>query len=858
MSGYLSRAACRGRRPVSFSNYNGYARPLLLGRLLQDRGVARFIVAPDGYGKTSLAVEYAETMFSWTHVFWLAAQSPCFIRDLDGGNMADVLAACDDKAALVVFDDIPALSPARAKVFSGVIDKLMKAGCEVLVTCRPTCDALDALQRDRILLSACDLLLDDDELDAVRSPEERMRKLSAQVSAARRIPCLAWPGEGPHAADQARERFAGVALADDLPNDFLLVVASCLVLGYGSRETLRPFAPMNDSQLAELIEDYPHVSFDSALDRFETPSLDVDALAAALKKCLPQIARLSPYESSDQLVRAWADVLVERGDPARACDLVRAVYPRSKNVSWLVQHAYELVRQACFMPVLRLVQLNTRPKGEDKRKLHALEMLCRRFLGDPEGSMRRAKLCAFDEAATLDVRVMGLIAVAQGDDRVLAERAQGELARIVQAGAAGGARDRWTMLAEAQCKNSQGLPALAAWWHEHQQGGTDPDVLCIVAAWLFSHMGPTPEIVEQGCAVAVRSCERYVRERLLELNQQGLDFFTASAGLAVEEAHQRGMRYDSGPLEATSVMALRDVELKVLAQRHQFEEQCRADQLARSDWAFAHPDALLVREMPGWDFKRERNVPILTLRLFGCFDASIGGVPIDKRRFSRRNTRSLLVVLAVNAGHEVARDSVVSTMWPGRSLEAGKKNFYAVWSNLRDALSLPDGTCPYLQRHQFGCSLDGHYVRSDVERLEEICRELLFGIPDVEQWSLLFAELDRDYSYELMPSERKNPLVNQARTDYRNRLVDALVAATASIVDAGTPQWGTWFARAALKHDETREDAYVALMRAQIASNQRTAAMTTFLKCRQVLNDRLGIDPSAEARNLYDSLLDSE
>lgn len=856
MSGYLSRAACRGRRPVPFSNYNGYARPVLLGRLLQDRGVARFIVAPDGYGKTSLAVEYAETMFSWTHVFWLAAQSPCFIRDLDSGDMADAIAACDDKAALAVFDDVPALSPARAKAFSAVLDTLMKAGCEVLVTCRPACDTLAGLQRDRILLSARDLLLDDDELDAARSADERLRQPSPQVTAVGRIPCLVWPSEGPHARQQAHERFAGQALDDDLPNDFLLVVASCLVLGQGSREQLRPFAPMTDEQLEELLEDCPHVSFDSAFDRFETPAIAIDDLAVALKKRLSQIARQSPFESSERLVCAWADALVARGNSDRACDLVRAAYPRNKNADWLVSHAEELVRQACFMPVYRLLQLNTRPKGENKRKLHALETLCRRMLGDPEGALRRAKLCAFDEGASIDVRVIGLVTVVKDGGGALDERAYSELERIAGLNA-GSVDGKWVLLAQAQCNNRQGTAALARWWRERQRTGTDASVLCIAAAWLFEGMGPTPEIAEQGCASAVRSCERYVRERVAELSQRGLDFFTASAGLAVEEAHQRGMRYEGGPLEAASLMALRDVELRVLAQRRQFDEQLRADQLARSDWAFGHPDALLVREVPAWDFKRERNVPILTLRLFGCFDASIGGVPIDKRLFSRRNTRSLLVVLAMNAGREVARDAVVSAMWPGRSLESGKKNFYAVWSNLRDALSLPDGTCPYLQRHQFGCSLDGNYVRSDVARLDEICRELLFGVPDVGHWSMLFAELDRDYSYELMPSERKNPLVNQARIDYRNRIVDALVSATASIIDAGTPQWGIWFARAALKHDDTREDAYVALMRAQIASNQRTAAMATFLKCRQVLNDRLGIDPSAEARDLYDSLLES-
>ena len=86
----------------------------------------------------------------------------------------------------------------------------------------------------------------------------------------------------------------------------------------------------------------------------------------------------------------------------------------------------------------------------------------------------------------------------------------------------------------------------------------------------------------------------------------------------------------------------------------------------------------------------------------------------------------------------------------------------------------------------------------------------------------------------------------------------SIVAATASITDAGTPQWGIWFARAAIERERTREDAYVALMRAQIAAEQRTAAIMTYHKCRKILAEELGVDPSPEVQALYQSLIDAE
>ena len=54
-------------------------------------------------------------------------------------------------------------------------------------------------------------------------------------------------------------------------------------------------------------------------------------------------------------------------------------------------------------------------------------------------------------------------------------------------------------------------------------------------------------------------------------------------------------------------------------------------------------------------------------------------------------------------------------------------------------------------------------------------------------------------------------------------LVDALIGATRRLIDVGEAQWGVWFARMALSHDNLREDACMALMKAQVASAQRTA-----------------------------------
>ena len=81
MPEFLKKASCRGRRPLHLVPRRQIPRPNLIAKLLRERHVARFIVAPDGFGKTGLAMEYADTVFSFEQ--WsgstAAARASCAI-----------------------------------------------------------------------------------------------------------------------------------------------------------------------------------------------------------------------------------------------------------------------------------------------------------------------------------------------------------------------------------------------------------------------------------------------------------------------------------------------------------------------------------------------------------------------------------------------------------------------------------------------------------------------------------------------------------------------------------------------------------------------------------------------------------
>lgn len=851
-STYISKAACRGYRPSKFASHMGRQRPHLIARLAKERATARFIVAPDGYGKTSLAIDYAETMFAWMHVFWLNAQSPCFIRDLDAACIAKACRRVDPEARLIVIDDLPQLDADRAQQLSHEIDELLSHGCEVVVSCVPSCNLLGGFQVDRVQIGARDLLLNDEEVDAVRTEEERVRLASMLVPAAGRVPVLAW-----NAQPAAVAAFVSGCLGEGLPADLLLAACSAFALQRGDLSEVAGMGPVDLQLVADALGDYPHLGFDVETGRFEAPVIDADVLARAAKGRIEAIVGRSRFESRDDLVRAWAETLLERGSSAeRACDIVRAFCPVKRRAQWLVQHVDELARQGCFNATMRLVRSLKGGQFEGRERMLGIEALCRRMLGDDDGSIRCAKRCAFGTGFPQDVRAIGLLIVARlgsGELRKQATSALMEWAMPLLANPYE-AMPWQNALVAAWGARQRGVDSLADTWKALHDSGVEDRTLCLVASWLFTCVC---EIYAEGASYgseALEEAERFVRARLTSEEAAPADFFAASAGLSMEEAHMKGMVYYGGPLEASILLSLRRVEMGMIVQRREFEQALRDEQVRRSNIL---PEGPLYGRRQAVVPAEQHAVPTLELKMFGRLDVFVGGIPLNPGVFARKQVRVLLTLLVANRGRDLSRDVVARSMWPTCDESNARKNFYATWSQLRRALTLPDGTCPYLVRHQYGCHLDESHVKSDLARLDDICRDLLFGQLYLDEWLDMYNELDRDFSGELMPTEEDNALVEKVRLERRTRLVDALVAASLRLIESGNAQWAIWFARLATERESTREDAYAALMRAQVAYDQRTAAMMTYLACRKALAEELGIDPSPEVTALYESLLNS-
>ena len=109
-----------------------------------------------------------------------------------------------------------------------------------------------------------------------------------------------------------------------------------------------------------------------------------------------------------------------------------------------------------------------------------------------------------------------------------------------------------------------------------------------------------------------------------------------------------------------------------------------------------------------------------------------------------------------------------------------------------------------------------------------------------------------------MSGEESVEYIAEVRDRYRTRLVEALLAASRHLLNAGETQGALWFAREALDRDRNREDVYLVLMEAQIVADQRNAAIETFFACKKMLSEQLGIDPSPKMVALYRKVIETE
>jgi DNA-binding SARP family transcriptional activator len=243
----------------------------------------------------------------------------------------------------------------------------------------------------------------------------------------------------------------------------------------------------------------------------------------------------------------------------------------------------------------------------------------------------------------------------------------------------------------------------------------------------------------------------------------------------------------------------------------------------------------------------------IRVRLLGGFEVWDGDHQVAG--FESQKVRALLAYLVCHRRRAFSRDHLAGLLWPEREADGARHALRQAIYNLR--AKLPAGETLLLSSHleiglhpQADCWVD-------VEAFEEAVR--LGSERSVDPHHLSSAV--QLYRGELLAGFFVKD--SQAFEDWmiteQVRLRDAAVDVLHRLIDTyrrrGEYRFGVHYARRLVTIEPLSEEAHRELMRLCSLSGQRNRALAHYEELLNLLRDELGVEPLAETRALYESIL---
>lgn len=251
----------------------------------------------------------------------------------------------------------------------------------------------------------------------------------------------------------------------------------------------------------------------------------------------------------------------------------------------------------------------------------------------------------------------------------------------------------------------------------------------------------------------------------------------------------------------------------------------------------------------------------IRIQTFGTLQVWRHGQTVDERDWRTRQARQLLKILLTGRPRPISNDWLIEVLWPGSTPDAAATTLRSAINALRNVLE-PDRPkrtpSSYIHTQAPGYAFRSHPdIWLDVEVFERYLDQAEASAQTQEQQRLLEAALalyHDDYLTE-------DPYADWAKAE-RERLQERFFATLLSVANLYANQGHYAPAMAAcrrvLARDEVREGAYQALMRYQAESGDSAAALLTYERCRHVLSEQLGADPSPLTQQLHSRILNGE
>ena len=229
------------------------------------------------------------------------------------------------------------------------------------------------------------------------------------------------------------------------------------------------------------------------------------------------------------------------------------------------------------------------------------------------------------------------------------------------------------------------------------------------------------------------------------------------------------------------------------------------------------------------------TVPALSVRLVGSFALSRGGAPIALQGGCER----LVAFLALQR-RPVSRATIAGALWPDASQERAG-------SCLRSALDRMDDARAAIAANRLELALDAEVV-VDLGEGEALARRLVRADTVTAADDMTSAAISA-LSEDVLPDWYDDWVTIEAEA-WRQLRLHALEAMTKELLTLGHFSAAIEAARAAIAVDPLRESPHAALIRVHLAEGNQSEALSAFAAYKSLLNEELGIAPTANIENL--------
>lgn len=246
---------------------------------------------------------------------------------------------------------------------------------------------------------------------------------------------------------------------------------------------------------------------------------------------------------------------------------------------------------------------------------------------------------------------------------------------------------------------------------------------------------------------------------------------------------------------------------------------------------------------------------------FGTLQVIRDATSVTESDWHTRQARQLLKILITERPRPVSTDLLIEILWPNSTPHAAATTLRSAINALRNVLE-PDrpnrAPSRYIVTQAPGYAFHlTPEIWLDVDVFDHLYNRA-HNATDAGLRLQLLEQAIALYADDYLISDPYADWLQAERERLRERFFNALLMVADLYAESGHYADAITACRQLLARDEVRENAYQSLMRFQAESGDSAGALLTYERCRMLLSEELGADPSPLTQALHQRILNGE